>query len=105
MLDLEDELIRALGAETVGSVIEAAGELNAFRTFLRQPQWRDRPRAEQLRRFLGTFSGRKGTFSGRKIRYATALVDALPLEAVPRPLDAVLEVVWDDGVTGSADQR
>lgn len=98
VLDLEDELIRALGAEAVGSVIEAQGELDAFRTFLRQPQWRDRPRPEQLRRFLGTFSG-------RKIRSATALVDALPLEAVPRPLDAVLEAVRDDGVTGRADQR
>jgi hypothetical protein len=43
VLDLEDELIRALGAEAVGSVIEAQGELDAFRTFLRQPQWRDRP--------------------------------------------------------------
>ncbi len=94
VLDLEDELIRALGAEAVGSVIEAQGELDAFRTFLRQPQWRDRPRPEQLRRFLGTFSG-------RKIRSATALVDALPLEAVPRPLDAVLAAVSDEGVTGS----
>lgn len=94
VLDLEDELIRALGAEAVGSVIEAQGELDAFRTFLRQPQWRDRPRPEQLRRFLGTFGG-------RKIRSATALVDALPLEAVPRPLDAVLAAVSDEGVTGS----
>lgn len=77
VLDLEDELIRALGAETVESVIDAAGELDAFRTFQRQPQWRDRPRPEQLRRFFGTFSG-------RKLRFAPALVDALPLDAVPR---------------------
>jgi hypothetical protein len=98
VLDLEDELIRALGAETVESVIDAAGELDAFRTFQRQPQWRDRPRPEQLRRFLGTFSG-------RKIRSAPALMDALPLEAVPRPLDAVLAAVSDEGVTGSAYRR
>ncbi|HEX2374372.1 MAG TPA: ATP-dependent endonuclease, partial [Actinomycetota bacterium] len=38
---------------------------------------------EQLRRFIGTHSG-------RKIRYARLLVDALELTSVPRPLDRVL---------------
>jgi hypothetical protein len=98
VLDLEDELIRALGPETAESVIDAGGELDAFRTFQRQPQWRDRPRPEQLRRFFGTFSG-------RKIRSAAALVDALSLEAVPRSLDAVLAAVWDEGVAGTAYPR
>lgn len=81
--DLEDELIRALGVPAVERVIGAAGELELFRTFQRQPAWRGRPVAEQLRRFLGTHSG-------RKIRTAAPLVGALDLDRVPRPLDGVL---------------
>ena len=84
--DLEDELIRALGTEAVLQVVEAQGELDAFRTFQRQPQWRGRTDEERLRRFFGTFSG-------RKIRSAPALVDALDLARVPRPLDALLAYV------------
>lgn len=81
--DLEDELIRCLGAAGVEQVVEAQGELGSFRTFQQQPAWRARPSQEQLRRFLGTHSG-------RKIRYARLLVDALDLTSVPRPLDRVL---------------
>jgi hypothetical protein len=81
--DLEDELIRCLGADAVEQVVEAQGELGAFRTFQRQPAWRARPSQEQLRRFIGTHSG-------RKIRYARLLVDALELTSVPRPLDRVV---------------
>jgi hypothetical protein len=47
------------------------------------PAWRGRPTEEQLRRFMGS-GGR------RKFRYARILVEALDLERVPRPLDAVL---------------
>ena len=81
--DLEDELISALGVEAVERVLESEGELDAFRTFQRQPAWRDRSTHEQLRRFFGTYSG-------RKIRSAPLLVDALDLDDVPRPLDRVL---------------
>ena len=81
--DLEDELIRCLGAAAVEQVVEAQGELGSFRTFQRQPAWRARPSQEQLRRFIGTHSG-------RKIRYARLLVDALELTSVPRPLDRVV---------------
>jgi hypothetical protein len=81
--DLEDELIRALGAETVEKVVEAHGDLGAFRTLQKQPAWRGRPAAEQLRRFMGS-GGR------RKIRYARYLVEALEIDAVPRPLDLLL---------------
>jgi hypothetical protein len=86
VLDLEDELIRSLGAEAVERVIESQGELGSFRTFQKQPAWLGRPRQEQLRRFLGTFSG-------RKIRSAPRLVRALDLDRVPRPLDGVLSHV------------
>jgi OLD-like protein len=81
--DLEDELIRALGVPAVERVIDAAGELESFRKFQKQPAWRGRAGAEQLRRFLGTHSG-------RKIQSAAKLVDALDLARVPRPLDGVL---------------
>jgi len=81
--DLEDELIRALGTSTVEDVVEAQGELPAFRTFQKQPAQRGRPTDAQLRRFLGTHSGRKS-------RYARALVEALDLARVPRPLTGLL---------------
>src|SRR5439155_14554542 len=41
--DLEDELIRALGAPAVLRVIETQGDLGPFRTFQKQPEWRERP--------------------------------------------------------------
>lgn len=81
--DLEDELIRALGAARVEEAVDAQGELNAFRTLQKQPEWRGRPVEEQLRRFMG--SG-----GSRKIRYARLLVEALDLSRVPRPLELVL---------------
>ncbi len=81
--DLEDELIRCLGAASVEQVVDAQGELGSFRTFQKQPAWQGRSSQEQLRRFFGTHSG-------RKIRYARLLVDALDLTSVPRPLDRVL---------------
>jgi hypothetical protein len=81
--DLEDELIRALGAASVEQVVDAQGDLGRFRTLQKQPEWRGRPTVEQLRRFMGS-GGR------RKIRYAKLLVDALDLDQVPRPLDRVL---------------
>lgn len=81
--DLEDELIRALGAAAVERVIDTQGDLASFRSFQRQPAWRGRTREEQLRRFLGTHSG-------RKIQSAALLVNALDLYRVPPPLDGVL---------------
>ena len=81
--DLEDELIRALGAAAVEEVIAGQGELASFRTFQKQPAWQGRAVEEQLRRFFGTHKG-------RKIRSAPLLVGALDLSRVPRPLDGVL---------------
>jgi hypothetical protein len=81
--DLEDELIRALGADVVEQVVEAQGDLGSFRTLQKQPEWRGRPLDEQLRRFMGS-GGR------RKIRYARLLVQALDLTEMPRRLDLVL---------------
>jgi hypothetical protein len=81
--DLEDELIRALGAAAVERVVDAQSDLGSFRTLQKQPAWQGRATEEQLRRFMGS-GGR------RKIRYARLLVDALDLARMPRPLDLVL---------------
>lgn len=83
--DLEDELIRALGADAVQEVLARNGDLGSFRTFQKQPQWQGRPTESQLRRFFGSSAG--------KIRYAPLLVQALDLARVPRPLDGVLAAV------------
>jgi hypothetical protein len=81
--DLEDELIRSLGAGRVEQLIEAQGELGPFRTFTRQPAQRHRAREHQLWRFMGTRSG-------RKIHYGHVLAAALDLTRVPGPLAGVL---------------
>ena len=81
--DLEDELIRALGVAAVERIVEGQGDLDRSVRSRQQPAQRGRPHAAQLRRFLGTSSG-------RKIDSAALLVDALDLANVPRPLDRVL---------------
>jgi hypothetical protein len=81
--DLEDELIRALGVEAVGDVIEAAGEARSLRRLAGMPAQRDWTREAVLRRFLGARSGRKA-------RYAALLVEAMDPGRVPEPLAAVL---------------
>ena len=87
--DLEDELIRALGAAAVEHLIAAQGELRPFRTFQKQPAQQGVSAQQQLHRFMGTRSGRKS-------QYARALVEALDLSRVPRPLDAVLFAAMAD---------
>jgi hypothetical protein len=82
--DLEDELIRGLGAVTVERVVEEQGELASFRRFQKQPAQREKPVDQQLRRFLGTHSGRKA-------QYARALVEALDADTTPPPLDGLLD--------------
>lgn len=81
--DLEDELIRALGADAVQSVIEAEDEWRAFRTFRHQPAQQERTVEQQLHRFMGTHSGRKS-------RYAHLLVHRLDLARTPEPLARLL---------------
>lgn len=83
VVDLEDELIRALGASSVEAVLDSQGDLGSFRTFQKQPAWRGQRIERQLRRFMGSADR-------RKLRYARLLVEALDLCAIPRPLDGVL---------------
>lgn len=84
--DLEDELIRAAGADRVLALFESQGDHASFRTLQNQPAWRGRPIESQLRRYLG--SGAR-----RKLRYAGLLVGSIELVAIPRPLDAALGAV------------
>ncbi|MCD5316469.1 ATP-dependent endonuclease [Kineosporia babensis] len=83
VVDLEDELIRALGAEAVLAVVAAEHELQRFQTLAQQPDHRGEPVEAQLHRFLGTRSG-------RKIHYPPLLVEALPPGSEPACLVQVL---------------
>ncbi|MGN6182183.1 MAG: TOPRIM nucleotidyl transferase/hydrolase domain-containing protein [Thermoanaerobaculia bacterium] len=78
--DLEGELVRALGAERMLALIETRGHLAMFRTYQRQPEKRELTMEAQLHGWLHNW----------KVRYAAALVEALELDRVPRPLDGVL---------------
>lgn len=82
-VDLEEELIRALGVDAVEAVIKAAGEARSLRLLTGMPAQRGWSREAVLRRFLGSRSGRKA-------RYAELLVDALEPDRVPEPLAALL---------------
>lgn len=84
--DLEDELIRALGVDRVQSVLADEGDLRRFRIFQRQPDQRGRPLHRQLRRFLGTISGRKE-------HYARSLTTAMEPGHLPAPLEDLLDRV------------
>jgi hypothetical protein len=78
--DLEDELIRCLGASVAEEVLAGQGKLGSFRTYQKQLAHRARPTEEQLRGFLTNW----------KIELVGPLVEALDLSRVPRALDGVL---------------
>jgi hypothetical protein len=77
--DLEGELIRALGVDRVLELVDA----ESFRRMQQQPAQRGRPVELQLHRWLRSSSTRFH-------RYLPVLVEALDLDRVPAPLDAVL---------------
>jgi hypothetical protein len=77
--DLEGELIRALGVDRVLSIVDT----ESFRRMQRQPAQRGRPVDKQLHRWLRSSSTRFHCYLPR-------LVEALDLDRVPQPLDAVL---------------
>lgn len=78
--DLEDELVRSVGLDAVEELIDEQEELASFRTFQKQLEKRALSRERQLHGFMWN----------RKVRYAPLLVEALDLEQVPAPLDALL---------------
>ncbi len=81
--DLEDELIRAAGAEAVECLLAQEDDLASFRRFQRQPEHRGRAVQAQLHRFMGTRAGRKE-------RLAFLVASSLPASRVPAPLRALL---------------
>ena len=83
--DLEDELIRALGAARVEEVVAEQGELETFRSFQNQLFWRERPVEMQLRRWLQN--------GGRQHRYPPLLIEAMDPGEIPDPLAGVLAAV------------
>lgn len=84
--DLEAEVIAAAGPGLVLETLAARGELMRFQMFQTQPAQRVRSIEAQLHRFAGTAAGRKAKF-------AADIVDALPVERMPRPLVALLDAV------------
>jgi hypothetical protein len=90
--DLEEELIRSLGVAGVEKVVEHLDQLRSFRRFQMEPAQQGRQLEQQLRRFIGTHSGRKAL-------YARAMVEALDLRQVPHPLAGVLAHLAQDGQT------
>jgi hypothetical protein len=78
--NLEDELTRALGPAAMEDLLEAQGEVSAFRTYQKQPAHREEPLEAQLRGFLWN----------RKLKYGVLIVNALDLDRIPRPLARVL---------------
>lgn len=84
--NLEDELIRALGAERTEAVLASEGDLETFRNFQNQPHWRGRPVQSQLRRWLHAADSRAK-------RYPPLLIAALEPDEIPAPLAGVLAAV------------
>lgn len=84
--DLEGELIRALGGDRVELLLAEHGELARFRGFQQQPAQRAKATEVQLRRFMGTHSGRKA-------RFAPILVRALEPTRIPAALSGLLDAV------------
>jgi len=87
--DLEDELIRALGADAAPAVIEKAGDLRSLQRLAAMPAQRGWTREAVLRRFFGAGAGRKA-------RCARLLAAALAPEQIPAPLAAVLAETRND---------
>jgi len=96
--DLEDELIRALGAGGTQQVLQRLGLAQRFSIFAQQPAWVAKPFEDQVHRFAGSASGRKELL-------AAALGAALDLGSVPAPLSELLDGLSRPGPTFSESRR
>ncbi len=81
--DLEDELIRALGAPAIPGLAELEGDAQAWSTFQRQPAWQGQATHQQFRRFIRSISN-------RNVRYIRAIIEELEPSRLPRPLRLLL---------------
>ena len=82
--DIEEELIRALGPDTVIDLIRFSGESKSWERLSWEPAQRGRPVEARLRRFFGSQSG-------RKLKYGALLAGALEPAQVPAPLQGSVE--------------
>lgn len=85
-VDLEDELIRAVGTDGMLAVVDAQGERTAYERMAQQPAQRERTEHQRLHRWLGARSG-------HKILYAGLLTAACPAADLPRPLRELVAAV------------
>ena len=81
--DLEDELIRAVGAPAISRLAELEGDAQAWYTFRKQPAWQRQATHQQFRRFVRSISN-------RNVRYIRAILEALEPSQLPRPLRLLL---------------
>ena len=89
--DLEEEMVRSLGAPTSEKVVADMGQLRSFRRFQMEPAQQGRTFEQQLRRFIGTHSGRKA-------QYARVMVEAMDLARVPHPLGGLMAYLGRPGL-------
>ena len=85
--DLELELARAIGVAEMTSLLDANGDLRNFRSFQDQPAHRDHEALEQVRRFVSASGSRKAT-------YAALMAQSVAFEAVPEPLEGLINWIW-----------
>jgi hypothetical protein len=81
--DLEDELVRAVGAPEIERLIIQNGDQAAFQRLRGQPAYQGMSLGDQVLAFV----------KKHKIEYAPLLVDALDLASIPAPLDGALASV------------
>lgn len=84
-VDLEDELLRAIGVDEALAVVDHRGDREAFDRDAQQPANRGASLHEQLLGFLGR--------RGRKVTYAPEFVDRLDASKIPQPLLGALQHV------------
>ncbi|MEM9200300.1 MAG: ATP-dependent endonuclease [Actinomycetota bacterium] len=82
--DLEDELIRAMDPDELETLLDAEGDLGAFRTMQHQPAWREQPVGDQMHRWMRSISGRTNTYGDLIVRHAET-------SRLPKPLVATIE--------------
>ena len=85
--DLELELARAIGVAEMTSLLESKGDLRTFRSFQDQPAHRDHEPLDQVRRFVSASGARKAA-------YAALMAQSVPFEAVPEPLEGLINWMW-----------
>jgi len=84
--DLEAELIASFSPDALEAVVDAEGELRAFRTLQKQANWKGRPFDAQMHRWLRS-SAERG------MRYASILPTEAGRDAMPAPLVQLVHAI------------